>query len=66
MISALNSLNVNENRYRWPTFRPLFPYDAANIDGASERQQFWYVTLPGLRNEIAIFLFAVALRKFTG
>jgi raffinose/stachyose/melibiose transport system permease protein len=31
-------------------------YDAAKIDGANELQQFWYVTLPGLRSEISIAL----------
>lgn len=31
-------------------------YDAAKIDGANELQQFWHVTLPGLRSEISIAL----------
>jgi raffinose/stachyose/melibiose transport system permease protein len=25
-------------------------YEAATLDGASERQSFWYITLPGIRN----------------
>lgn len=42
-------------------------YDAAKIDGANERQQFWYLTLPSLRGEIAvvlIFTFIAALKVF--
>lgn len=42
-------------------------YDAANIDGANDRQQFWYVTLPSLRSEIGvvlIFTFIAALKVF--
>ena len=42
-------------------------YDAAKIDGASEIQQFWYITLPGLRPEIAVALVTTlitALRVF--
>ncbi len=31
-------------------------YDAAKIDGANELQQFWYVTLPGIRSEISVAL----------
>lgn len=31
-------------------------YDAAMVDGANSFQQFWVVTLPGLRNEIEIAL----------
>ena len=29
-------------------------YEAASVDGASRRQQFWYVTLPGLRPAIVL------------
>jgi len=42
-------------------------YDAAKIDGANEFQQFWHVTLPGLRNEISVALVTTlitALRVF--
>lgn len=42
-------------------------YDAARIDGANENQQFWHVTLPGLRQEVAvvlIFTFIAALKVF--
>ncbi|MDP9364940.1 MAG: sugar ABC transporter permease [Chloroflexota bacterium] len=42
-------------------------YDAAKLDGASEWQQFWAVTLPGIRNEITIALVTTliaALRTF--
>lgn len=42
-------------------------YDAAKIDGANSSQQFWHVTLPGLRHEIAvvlIFTFVAALKVF--
>jgi ABC-type sugar transport system permease subunit len=31
-------------------------YDAAEIDGANEVQQFFVVTLPGLRNEVGVAL----------
>lgn len=42
-------------------------YDAARIDGSNEVQQFWYVTLPGLRNELTIVLlanFITSIRMF--
>ena len=42
-------------------------YDAAEIDGANGGQQFWHVTLPGLRREIAvvlIFTLVAALKVF--
>ncbi len=42
-------------------------YDAARLDGANERQGFWFVTLPGLRREIAVvvmFTFIAALKVF--
>lgn len=42
-------------------------YDAAKIDGANEFQQFWHVTLPGIRSEISVALvitFIAALRIF--
>lgn len=42
-------------------------YDAAKIDGANEFHQFWYVTLPSLRNEISVAIVTtliVALRVF--
>jgi raffinose/stachyose/melibiose transport system permease protein len=42
-------------------------YDAARIDGASEMQQFGYITLPSLRPEIAVALVTTlitALRVF--
>ena len=42
-------------------------YDAAKIDGANEWQQFFYITLPGLRNEISVALVTTliaALRTF--
>ena len=42
-------------------------YDAAKIDGANEFQQFWYITMPGLRNEISVAIVTtliVALRVF--
>ena len=31
-------------------------YEAAEVDGATKWQQFWYVTLPQLRNTITFFL----------
>ena len=31
-------------------------YDAAKIDGASDFQQLWYITLPSLRGEISVAL----------
>jgi len=42
-------------------------YDAAKIDGANEFHQFWYITLPGLRNEISVAIVTtliIALRVF--
>ena len=42
-------------------------YDAAKLDGAGEWQQFWAITLPGIRNEITIALVTTliaALRTF--
>jgi raffinose/stachyose/melibiose transport system permease protein len=42
-------------------------YDAAKIDGANEIQQFWYITWPSLRPEIAVALVTTlitALRVF--
>ncbi len=42
-------------------------YDAAKIDGAGERQQFWNITLPALRSEISVALVTTmiaALRVF--
>lgn len=42
-------------------------YDAAKLDGAGEWQQFWSITLPGIRNEITIALVTTliaALRTF--
>lgn len=42
-------------------------YDAAKIDGATEFQQFFYITLPSLRPEIAVALITTlinALRVF--
>ncbi len=31
-------------------------YESASVDGASKRQQFWYVTLPSLKNTITFVL----------
>ncbi|MCB0212582.1 MAG: sugar ABC transporter permease [Anaerolineae bacterium] len=42
-------------------------YDAAKLDGANEWYQFWYITLPGLRNEISVAMVTTliaALRIF--
>jgi raffinose/stachyose/melibiose transport system permease protein len=42
-------------------------YDAARVDGANAWQEFRYVTLPGLRGEIAVALtltIVAALRSF--
>lgn len=42
-------------------------YDAAKIDGANGMQEFWHVTLPGLRNEMSVAMvttFVAALRIF--
>lgn len=42
-------------------------YEAAKIDGANELQQFWHITLPGLRSEISVALVTTliaALRIF--
>jgi raffinose/stachyose/melibiose transport system permease protein len=42
-------------------------YEASELDGASELQQFWYITLPSLRPEIGVALITTtiaALRVF--
>jgi raffinose/stachyose/melibiose transport system permease protein len=46
---------------------PLDRYDAARVDGANPLQEFFAVTLPGLRNEIVVALLLTvidALRAF--
>lgn len=35
-------------------------YEAAAIDGASSRQQFWYITVPGIRNQL-IFVATITM-----
>lgn len=44
-----------------------FLYDAAKVDGASELDQLWHVTIPGIRGEILVAVvtsFIAALRAF--
>jgi len=36
-------------------------YDAARIDGAGMFQQFWYITLPGLRNQLLVALISTLI-----
>jgi len=40
-------------------------YEAASIDGANERQKFWYVTLPMLTPIIAVVMTFSVLFTFT-
>lgn len=39
-------------------------YDAAKIDGANRRQEFWYVTIPGILPTIAFMLLMVGIWSF--
>jgi multiple sugar transport system permease protein len=39
-------------------------YEAANIDGASPLQQFWYVTIPGLRNVLVFIFLTITIAAF--
>lgn len=43
---------------------PTFLYEAAQIDGASKRQQFFYVTLPQLRNTTIFVVIATTILAF--
>lgn len=40
-------------------------YDSAKIDGANSWQQFWYITLPNLRNEIVIAVIVTLIRALS-
>jgi multiple sugar transport system permease protein len=47
--------------------RPMEPFEAAQIDGASAVQQFWYLTLPMLRAALAtsmLFVLIDTLKQF--
>jgi multiple sugar transport system permease protein len=47
--------------------RPMEPFEAAQIDGASGPQQFWYLTLPMLRAALAtsmLFVLIDTLKQF--
>jgi multiple sugar transport system permease protein len=39
-------------------------YEAAALDGASRRQQFWYVTLPGIRNGLIFVVTVTTILAF--
>jgi len=43
---------------------PLDLYEAASIDGASRWQQFWYITMPGLRNTHIFVLVTTTILAF--
>jgi len=43
---------------------PDFLYEAAQIDGASKRQQFFYVTLPQLRNTTIFVVISTTILSF--
>lgn len=43
---------------------PASLYEAAQIDGASTRQQFWNITLPGIRKQILFVLVADTVANF--
>jgi multiple sugar transport system permease protein len=43
---------------------PTYLYEAAQIDGASKRQQFFYVTLPQLRNTTIFVVIATTILAF--
>jgi multiple sugar transport system permease protein len=40
---------------------PLSRYEAASLDGADRRQQFWYITIPGLRPTIVLAVVTTAI-----
>ncbi len=41
-------------------------YEAAELDGASDRQQFWYITLPSLRPTLIFAAITTAIFTFRG
>ena len=43
---------------------PIDLYVSARIDGASRWQEFWYVTLPGIRPTLVFMLLMSAIRSF--
>jgi multiple sugar transport system permease protein len=43
---------------------PRDPYEAADVDGASRLQQFWYITLPMLRPVSAIAVIIQLINEF--
>jgi multiple sugar transport system permease protein len=43
---------------------PRDPYEAAEVDGASQLQQFWYITLPMLRPVAAIAVIIQLINEF--
>jgi multiple sugar transport system permease protein len=43
---------------------PVSLYEAAEIDGASRLQKFWYVTLPGLRNATTFVIITTTISSF--
>jgi raffinose/stachyose/melibiose transport system permease protein len=43
---------------------PAELYDAARVDGAGVRQEFRYVTLPGLRNELLVAVVVTVIASF--
>ena len=43
---------------------PKEPYEAAELDGATELQKFWHITLPALRNTMVICVLIRAMDAF--
>ena len=43
---------------------PKEPYEAAAVDGATELQKFWHITLPALRNTMVIVVLIRAMDAF--
>ena len=72
--SALLTIAFIDNWHFWGFLMVLFLsamqniapelYDAAKIDGANRRQEFWYVTIPGILPTIAFMLLMVGIWSF--
>lgn len=72
--TALLSIAFVDNWHYWGFLMVLFLtamqsiptelYDAAKIDGASRWQEFWFVTLPGIRPVVLFMLMMTAIWSF--